>query len=149
LNHQFKAINPKRPVGLICLAAGSFVFCALFVLGGLALLFELFRSLRRVPGAPEYYSLGYALMFLASVCCFLAAWIAAITAQDLWKFRRRGRLLILATAIFFFLFAVYLLRAAFWTGFTIAVCSAAIALYFQSPRIRAAFQSEPSNQKDS
>ncbi len=57
-------------------------------------------------------------MFLASVCCFLAAWIAAITALDLWKFRRRGRLLILAAALFFFLFAVYLLRDAFWTGFT-------------------------------
>jgi len=142
-------MNPKRPVGLICLAAGSFVFCALFILGGVAFLFELFRFLRRIPGAPEYYSLGYVLMFLAIVCCFIAAWIAATAGRDLWKFRRRGRLLVLAAALFFFLFAVYLLRGAFWTGLIIAICSAAIALYFQSPKIRVAFQSNPSDQRDS
>ncbi len=141
-------MNPKRPVGLIFLAAGSFVFCILFVLGGVASLFELTRSLRRIPGAPEYYSLGYVLMFLASVCCFIAAWIAATTGLDLWKFRRRGRLLALTAALFFFLFAVYLFRPAFWTGVIIAICSVAIALYFQSPRIRAAFQSEPSAQRN-
>jgi len=142
-------MKPKRPVGLICLTAGSFVFSALFVLGGVTELFELYRSLRRLTGAPEYYSLGYALMFVASVCCFIAAWIAAATGLDLWKFRRRGRLLALAAALFFFLFAVYLFRDAFWTGVIIAICSAAISLYFQLPRIRAAFQLEPSDQGDS
>jgi hypothetical protein len=139
-------MNPKRPVGMICLVAGSFAFCVVFVLGGVDSLRELIRSLRHIPGAPEYYSLGYVLMFLASVCCFFAAWIAATTGIDLWKFRRRGRMLALTATLFFFLFAVFLFRDAFWTGVIIAICSVAIALYFQLPRIRAAFQSEPSDQ---
>jgi hypothetical protein len=142
-------MNPKRPVGLICLAAGSFVFCVLFAFGAVALLFELSRSLRRIPGAPEYYSLGYVLMLLATVCCFIASWIAAATGLDLWNFRRRGRLLALTATLFFLLFGVYLFRGAFWTGVIIAICSLAIALYFQLPRIRAAFQSEPFDQRNS
>ena len=141
-------MNPKLPIGLICLAAGSLVFSALFVVGGVACLYELSLSLRRVPGAPEYYSLGYLLMFLASVCSFIAVWIAATTGVDLWKLRRRGRLLTLTAALFFFLFAVYLLLPAPWTGFAIAICSGAVALYFQLPRIRVAFKPEPSDQKD-
>src|SRR5216684_7512530 len=134
-------MNPKRPVGLICLAAGSFALCALFILGGVAFLLELFRSLRRIPDAPEYYSLGYVLMFLAIVCCFIAAWIADTAGRDLWKFRRRGRLLVLAAALFFFLFAVYLLRDAFWTGLILAICRAAFASYFESQQFRVPFQS--------
>src|SRR6266487_4339804 len=80
-------MNLRRPVGLICLAGVSFLICVLLVLCGVGFLFELFRSLRHVPGAPEYYSLGYVLMFLAGFCSFVAAWIAAVAGLNLWRFR--------------------------------------------------------------
>ena len=142
-------MNLRRPVGLICLAGVSFLICVLLVLCGVGFLFGLFRSLRHVPGAPEYYSVGYVLMFLAGFCSFVAAWIAAVAGLDLWRFKMRGRLLTLAAALLFFLFAVYLTRPAFWVGFIIAFCSVAVVLYLRSPRVRSLFQQESSEQKES
>ena len=137
----------RRPVGLIFLACTSFLICILLVVCGVALLFELFRSVRHVPGAQEYYTLGYVLMFLGGFSSFVAAWIAAVAGLDLWRLNMRGRLLTLAAALFFFLFAVYLTRAAFWTAFTIAICSVAVALYLRLPRVHSLFQQEPSEEK--
>ena len=139
----------RRPVGLIFIAGASFLICILLVLCGVAFLLELFRSLTHVSGALEYYAFGYVLMLLAGFCSFVAAWIAAVAGLDLWRFKMRGRLLTLTAALFFFLFAVYLTRPAFWTGFTIAICSVAVALYLRSPRVRSLFQQESSEQKES
>ena len=138
----------RRPVGLIFIAGASFLICVLLVLCGVGFLFELFRSLRHVPGAPEYYTLGHVLMFLAGFCSFVAAWIAAEAGLDLWRFKIRGRLLTLAAALLFFLFAVYLTRPAFWVGFINALCSVVVVLYLRSPRVRSLFQQESSEQKE-
>jgi hypothetical protein len=138
----------RRPVGLIFLAGASFLICILFVVCGVALLFELFRSLRHVPGSREYYTLGYVLMFLPGFSSFVAAWIAVVAGLDLWRFKMRGRLLTLAAALFSFLFAVFLTSPAFWTGFTIAICSLAVALYIRLPRVHSLFRGEPSEQKE-
>src|SRR5260370_27574242 len=97
-------MNLRRPVGLICLAGVSFLICVLLVLCGVGFLFELFRSLRHVPGAPEYYSLGYVLMFLAGFCSFVAAWIAAVAGLDLFGVQIRGRVFALSAALLFFFF---------------------------------------------
>src|SRR2546426_12779897 len=112
-------MNLRRPVGLICLAGVSFLICVPLVLCGVGFLFELFRSLRHVPGAPEYYSLGYVLMFLAGFCSFVAAWIAAVAGLDLLRFKNRGRVVTLAGGLLFFLFAVYLTWPALLGGFLI------------------------------
>src|SRR5260370_21857829 len=126
-------MNLRRPVGLICLAGVCFLICVLLVLCGVGFLFELFRSLRHVPGAPEYYSLGYVLMFLAGFCSFVAAWIAAVAGLDFLWFKMRGRLLTLAASLLLFFVSIYFHQAAVLVSFLISFFSVCLVFFSRSP----------------
>jgi len=89
------------------------------------------------------------LFAVAGVCLLVAAWIAAITAFDLWKFKPRGRPLAMTGAWILGIFTVLLIfnRAfqglEFWIALLVLMLSFETIVYLRLPSSRSHFEAKP------
>jgi hypothetical protein len=148
-------VSRHRPIGLTCLVVIAALCSLILAFYGVGAFFEVSSLLKHDPSKPEYYPLGYILLTLAGGCLLVAAWIAATSAVDLWKFRKRGRLLAMTTALILGIFTLLPIfsRAVqgleFWIAISIFVLSASTIYYLRLPTIRSQFESQPSAQRNS
>ncbi len=104
---------------------------------------------------PDYYPLGHIVLILTGICLLVAGWIAAITAVDLWKFRKRGRSLamigamILGISTLLAIFSSTVQGLDFWIVILILILSVETIVYLRLPTIRSQFESQPSAQRNS
>ncbi len=144
-----------RPIGLICLVVIAVLWSVILAFYSVGAFFQLVSSLKHDPSKPDYYPLGYVLFALAGACLLVAAWIAATTAVDLWKFKKRGRLLAMTAAMILGVFTLLpifsrtLQGLEFWIAISIFVLSASTIYYLRLPTIRSQFESQPSAQRNS
>jgi hypothetical protein len=142
-------MSHRGPIGLICLAAFAALLSLPLALFGGALLFNVVPSLMRDSHKPDYYPLGYILLIAAGICLLVVAWVAATTAVDLWRSRRRGRSLALTGApilivfVLWFLFGRAVTDFEFWTAFSIVILGLITMIYLCLPNIRLHFESQP------
>ncbi len=93
---------------------------------------------------------------ISGVCLLVAGCIAAITAVDLWKFRKRGRSLAMTAAPILEIFTLwFLIESAttirgyeFWTAISILILGVITMVYLRLPSIRSRFESQTSAQKN-
>jgi len=148
-------MSRHRPVGLICLVVTAALWSLILALYGVGAFYEVSSLLKHDPSKPEYYPLGYVLLVLAGGCLLVAAWIAATTAVDLWKFKKRGRLLAMTAAMILGVFTLLpifsraLQGLEFWIAISIFSLSASTIYYLRLPTIRSQFQSQPSAERNS
>src|SRR5467141_996115 len=142
-------MSRHRPVGLICLVVTAALWSLILALYGVGAFYEVSSLLKHDPSKPEYYPLGYVLLVLAAGCLLVAAWIAATTAVDLWKFKKRGRLLAMTAAMILGVFTLLpifsraLQGLEFWIAISIFSLSASTIYYLRLPTIRSQFRSQP------
>jgi len=135
-------VSRHRPIGLICLVVIAVLWSVILAFYSVGAFFQIVSLLKHDPSKPEYYSLGYVLLALAGGCLVVATWIAATTAVDLWKFKKRGRLLAMTAALILGIFTLLLIfsRALqgleLWIAISIFVLSASAIYYLRLPTIR-------------
>ena len=142
----------RRPIGLICLAFMAALFSPVLAYIGVILFVNVIPLFRHDPQKPDYYPLGYVLILIAGVCLLIAAWIAVVTAVDLWRLRKRGRSLVLTGALIlgiFTLLADARSKNDFWMLTSIQLLSVGAMIYLYLPNIRARFESQASAQGNS
>src|SRR6266581_8078887 len=131
-----------RPIGLTCLVVIAVLWSVILAFYSVGAFFQLVSLLKHDPSKPDYYPLGYVLFALAGGCLLVAAWIAATTAVDLWKFKRRGRLLAMTAALILGIFTLLLIFSHAFQGleFLVAVLilmfSVVTVVYLRLPTIR-------------
>ena len=148
-------MSHHRPVGLICLVGIAALISLVFAFGGVTVFFQIGPMLNHGRYKPDYYPLGHIVLILTGICLLVAGWIAAITAVDLWKFRKRGRSLamigamILGISTLLAIFSSTVQGLDFWIVILILILSVETIVYLRLPTIRSQFESQPSAQRNS
>jgi hypothetical protein len=139
-----------RPIGLICLVVIAVLCSLILVFYGVGAFFRVVSLLKHDRYKPDYYPLGYILFAVAGGCLLVAAWIAAMTAVDLWKFKKRGRSLAMTAALILGIFTLLPIfsRAVqgleFWIAVLILSLSVETIVYLRLPSIYSQFESQSS-----
>jgi hypothetical protein len=148
-------MNHHRPIGLTCLAfVAGLISITLSVLG-VGAFFHVVSLFKNDGYKPDYYPIGYILFAVAGVCLLLVAWIASITAFDLWKFKSRGRSTTIAgTLILGVCTLLLILRHAFqglefWLAVLVLLFSFETVVYLRQASVRSQFESKPGQEGDS
>jgi hypothetical protein len=148
-------IGRHRPVGLICFVAVGVLLSLGLAYAGVTVFFEIGPLLNHGRYKPDYYPLGHIVLILAGTCLLVAGWIAATTAIDLWRFRKRGRSLAMTAAVILGILALlaiftrpvqYLELGVF---VLILMLSVETIVYLRLPTIRSRFESQSSAQRNS
>ncbi len=148
-------MSHHRPVGLICLVGIAAFFSLVLAFGGVTLFFQIGPRLNHGRYKPDYYPLGHIVLIFAGICLLIAGWIAATTAVDLWKFKKRGRSLAMTAAMILGIFTLLAIFSRtvhgldFWIVILILILSVETIVYLRLPTIRSQFESQPSAQRNS
>jgi hypothetical protein len=145
-------MSRRRPIGLLFLVIAAALMSAALAFFALYLFAELLPLLRQDPHKTLYRPVAYVMMSVGCVCLLVLTWIAAVTAVDLWRFRKRGRSLAVTWALICGIFTVLadaLSNSDFWIITSIQLLSVSAMIYLYLPNIRARFESSASEQANS
>jgi len=138
-----------RPIGLTCLVFVAGLLSIVLTIYSAGAFFQVVSLLKHDRFKPDHYPLGNILFAVAGVCLLVAAWIAAITAFHLWKFKPRGHPLAMTGAWILGIFTVLLIfnRAfqglEFWIALLVLMLSFETIVYLRLPSIRSHFEAKP------
>src|ERR1051325_2964403 len=150
-------MSHHRPIGLVCLALVAALFSPLLVLLGVAVFLQVVYLFKDESHKPDYYPLGYVVLMMAGVCVLVAGCIAAITAVDLWKIKKRGRSLAMTAAPILEIFTLWFLVGSagtiggyeFWAAISILMLGVITVVYLRLPSIRSRFESQALAERNS
>jgi hypothetical protein len=142
-------MSHHRPIGLACLVFVAALLSMILSILGVDAFFQVVSLFKNDRYKPDYYPLGYILFAVAGICLFLVAWIAAITAFDLWKFKNRGRSTTIAATLILGIFTLILIFShafqglEFWIAVLILMLNVVTVVYLRQANVRSYFESKP------